>query len=161
MSMSMMSPSRGGRLLGHRDTVQRRRGLIDCGVTGTMKRELSSVWLRRDCSAPTASNAGAFNTRRTRGEGSGAAADGARPYLPSPPSPMNCIMAANCVRPCPSSPALPLGMKDEGGRGERTSRVEARVGIRAGGRHCCCCCCFSGAAALFSPFVFDLLSHST
>jgi hypothetical protein len=31
LSMSMMSPSRGGRSLGHRDTVQRRRGLIDCG----------------------------------------------------------------------------------------------------------------------------------
>ncbi len=43
LSMSMMSPSRGGRLLGQRDTVQRRRGLIDCGGAALLRRGVSRV----------------------------------------------------------------------------------------------------------------------
>jgi hypothetical protein len=43
LSMSMMSPSRGGRLLGQREAVQRRRGLIDWGGTALLRRGVSRV----------------------------------------------------------------------------------------------------------------------
>jgi hypothetical protein len=39
LSMSIMSPSRGGRLLGQRAAVQRRRGLIDGEGTCAVWRE--------------------------------------------------------------------------------------------------------------------------